>query len=149
MRLDAEFWHVVILWILWVATAGEAVAAGNYYFPQGCIYGDCSPRYTWVLMMLMSLCQIQPITKPATRSKASRRSLSWVSSFVRLLVLPSISTVLIKPIAQYWATLLYCLCLLASLLRVGIRRGFRLSGKPSSWPLPLRLLRHSPRVNIR
>ncbi|KIM70151.1 hypothetical protein SCLCIDRAFT_12726 [Scleroderma citrinum Foug A] len=29
-----------ILWVLWVATAGEAVTAANTYFPQGCIYAD-------------------------------------------------------------------------------------------------------------
>jgi hypothetical protein len=33
---------VVILWVLWVATAGEAAYVFNFYFPLGCIYGAYS-----------------------------------------------------------------------------------------------------------
>lgn len=33
-----ELVWLFVLWVLWVATAGEAVSAGNYYFPSGCVY---------------------------------------------------------------------------------------------------------------
>lgn len=33
-----ELVWLFVLWVLWVATAGEAVSAGNFYFPSGCVY---------------------------------------------------------------------------------------------------------------
>ncbi|KAF9225383.1 hypothetical protein BS17DRAFT_794966 [Gyrodon lividus] len=35
-----ELVWLFILWVLWVATAGEAVSASNYYFTYGCIYTE-------------------------------------------------------------------------------------------------------------
>ncbi|KAJ8597566.1 hypothetical protein M405DRAFT_723975, partial [Rhizopogon salebrosus TDB-379] len=32
-----------IMWVLWVATGGEAAYTFNYYFPAGCIYADVDP----------------------------------------------------------------------------------------------------------
>ena len=58
-------------------------------------------------MMLTGLCQIHSLTKPATRSKPSRRSLSWLSSFVRS-VFHQILTVL-SPSRSHSVGLHYCI----------------------------------------
>ncbi|KAH7922856.1 hypothetical protein BV22DRAFT_1016507 [Leucogyrophana mollusca] len=36
-----ELVWLFILWVLWVATAGETAADNNLYFPYGCIYDAC------------------------------------------------------------------------------------------------------------
>ncbi|KIJ66360.1 hypothetical protein HYDPIDRAFT_109368 [Hydnomerulius pinastri MD-312] len=35
-----ELVWLFILWVLWIATAGEAVTAFNFYFPYGCVYNN-------------------------------------------------------------------------------------------------------------
>lgn len=33
----------VVLWVVWVGTAGDTVAGKAYYFPDGCVYDNCEP----------------------------------------------------------------------------------------------------------
>ncbi|KAG1754797.1 uncharacterized protein EDB91DRAFT_1095634 [Suillus paluster] len=47
--------HDFILWVLWVATAGEATYAFNYYFPRGCIYATYDPTYNTYCMEVQAV----------------------------------------------------------------------------------------------
>jgi hypothetical protein len=40
---------VAIMWVLWVATGGEAAYTFNYYFPAGCIYANVGAYITSVV----------------------------------------------------------------------------------------------------
>lgn len=71
-----------------------------------------------------------PLVNQACHEIQAVEAFSFLAFFVCTFCFPSnFNCSLTKPIAQCWATLLYYLYLLALLLRVGIRRGFRLSRK--------------------
>lgn len=50
-----ELVWLFILWVLWVATAGEAAATFNYYFPRGCIYASVDPTANAYCMELQAI----------------------------------------------------------------------------------------------